>query len=172
MISLPAADLDYASALARTALDRMQTHRVPPTPRNFELWYAAAASLNPALERALQSVFVDGGAWSDAVSADLHARFIDASPDAATVGDALEREIAAILRLATRAGQETRSYGEALDAVSGQMDRGLDGVRLKAIVGQLAASTRAMHARARCGKSGVSSPSKTSGNMPRNRASR
>lgn len=142
-------DLDHTNALAARAMERMRDYGVPPTPRNFEIWYAHIAFAEPRLAHALNAVFATGGEWNDDVGADIHARFF-ATPDSAPLlaaGVSLTTEIDTILRTVSQAGQQTASYGQALDVVKGQMDRGLDASMLQAVVHQLTAATRSMRAR-------------------------
>lgn len=142
-------DLDHANALAARAMERMNAYGVPPTPRNFEIWYAHISLCEPELAQALESVFANDGVWTEAVASDLHGRFFGV-PDPApllSAGASLTIEIDTILRTVNQAGQQTASYGKALDVVSGQMDRGLDASMLQAVVHQLTAATRSMRAR-------------------------
>lgn len=142
-------DLDHAKALAARTLERMNAYRVPPTPRNFEIWYAHIAFADPDLAKALEAVFCNGGVWSEALAAEIHGRFFgvaDPQPLSAA-GATLAGEIDTILSTVSQAGQQTASYGKALDVVTGQMDRGLDAAMLQAVVHQLTAATRAMRAR-------------------------
>ena len=46
-------DIDHANALASRAMDRMAAYGVPPTPRNFEIWYAHISLAEPELALAL-----------------------------------------------------------------------------------------------------------------------
>ena len=142
-------DIDHANALAGRAMDRMAAYGVPPTPRNFEIWYAHISLAEPELALALEKVFAGGGAWSEDVASDLHGRFFGVSDPAPllSAGASLTAEIDTILRTVNQAGQQTASYGQALDVVTGQMDRGLDAPMLKAVVHQLTAATRSMRAR-------------------------
>ncbi len=142
-------DLDHANALATRAIDRMRDYGVPPTPRNFEIWYAHNAFAEPELARALDTVFANDGVWNEEAAAEIYGRFF-AQPDAAqlqSAGASLTTEIDTILRTVKQAGQQTASYGQALDVVKGQMDRGLDASMLQAVVHQLTAATRSMRAR-------------------------
>jgi diguanylate cyclase len=144
-------DLARTRVFAGQALEAMQAYDVPPTPKNYEIWYAQVASSSAELTAALAAVFADGGEWSEEVGAEIHDQFfpLPNDPEAiAAIGHALGKEIASIQQTVEQAGQHTKSYGNALEAVSGQMDRGLDGNTLRAVVHQLAAATRSMRSRA------------------------
>lgn len=142
-------DLDHATALAAKAMSRMTEFGVPPTPRNFEIWYAHISLGEPELAAALEAIFTNGGTWSDDAAAIIHGRFFGVADPAPllTAGASLSGEIETILKTVSQAGQQTASYGKALDVVSGQMDRGLDASMLQAVVNQLTAATRAMRTR-------------------------
>jgi len=142
-------DLDHTKALAARTMERMHDFDVPPTPRNFEIWYAHVAFGDVELSKSLDQVFAHGGAWTEDTAATLHIRYF-APPEAAPLaaaGASLSTEIASILRTVAQAGQQTASYGQALDVVTGQMDRGLDAGMLQAVVHQLTAATRSMRSR-------------------------
>jgi diguanylate cyclase len=142
-------DLDHTNALATRAIERMRDFGVPPTPRNFEIWYAHVAFGDVELAKSLETIFADGGSWSEDASAILHGRFF-ALPETAPLaaaGASLSTEIDTILNTVAQAGQQTASYGQALEVVKGQMDRGLDAGMLQAVVHQLTAATRSMRAR-------------------------
>ncbi len=142
-------DLDYTNALAARAMERMRAYGVPPTPRNFEIWYAHVSVGNADLSKALEGVLAAGAAWTEAAAGELHGRFFGV-PDAApllSAGVSLTAEIETILKTVDQAGKQTASYGKALDVVSGQMARGLDSPTLQAVVHELTAATRSMRAR-------------------------
>lgn len=144
-------DLDHARALAAKAFEAMEAFNVPPSPRNFEIWFAHASGTNPELTSAINGVFADGQGWTEKAAASLHARFVAAPSEQEALialGTQLKGEINSVLTSVEQAGQQTRSYGQALDAVSGMMEGGLDASGLKALIHQATAATRAMHARA------------------------
>lgn len=144
-------DLDHARALATKAFEAMEAYNVPPSPRNFEIWFAQAAGTNPELTDAINAIFADGGSWSDQAAVAIYARLVTVPSEAealVALGAQLEGEISSVLQSVSQAGQQTKSYGQALDAVSGKMDGGLDASALKALIHQAAMATRAMHARA------------------------
>jgi diguanylate cyclase len=144
-----APDLDHTNALATRTMERMREFGVPPTPRNFEIWYAHVAFGEADLAKALDTVFAEGGSWSEKAASSLHDRFFAAPESAplAAAGASLSSEIDQILKTVSQAGQQTASYGQALDAMKGHMDRGLDAGMLQAVVHQLTAATRSMRAR-------------------------
>lgn len=142
-------DLDHTTALAARTFERMREFEVPPTPRNFQIWYAHVSLGEAELSKALDAVFAAGGAWNESAADALHSKFFG-TPSAAplaSAGATLSNEIDTILRTVAQAGQQTASYGKALDVVTGQMDSGLDPAALQAVVHQLTAATRSMRAR-------------------------
>ncbi|MCC6921150.1 MAG: diguanylate cyclase [Alphaproteobacteria bacterium] len=143
-------DIEHTRAICAKALGMMEAYGVGPAPRNYEIWYAHATGTVPGLAMALEAVFTGDGEWSSQAADDIYLRFFPAVPNPASlaaIGDALQHEMASILKSVTEAGAETKSYGAALEIVTGQMDRGVDANRLPAIAHQLAVSTRAMRAR-------------------------
>jgi len=144
-------DFARSRAIAEAALAAMKAYDVPPTPENYEIWYAQAAAASPALSQAMEAVFANGGAWSEAAAASLRERFFPPANDAESmleIATGLGSSISSIQESVTQAGHHTRSYGKALEVVSGQMDRGVDSATLQAVARQLAAATQAMRSRA------------------------
>ena len=144
-------DLSHTRSIAEQAMEAMKAYGVPPTPANFEIWFAQASSASAELSAALASVFADGGAWTEDTGAKLREAFFPLPNEAqalAAISQSLGAEIASIQKTVVQAGQHTQSYGNALEVVSVQMDRGVDGQTLTAVVHQLAAATRSMRARA------------------------
>ena len=68
-----------AYALARKALDAMETHRVWPTALNFELWmhYVAAKDSDVAVK--IDSLIRAGSAFTDQVGEQIAAEYLPAS---------------------------------------------------------------------------------------------
>lgn len=141
-------DLERTRSLASAAMAKMLAYEVPPTPRNYAIWYAHSSAASAELSRALDAVFANGGLWTDAAGDAIYHTFIEPSNDQAALTEALGAEIRSVLASITQAGQHTRSYGEALSVVTGEMEREPDGKVIKAIVRELASATRVMTARA------------------------
>jgi len=143
-------DVEHTRAISAKALGMMEAYGVGPSPRNYEIWYAHATGTVPGLAMALEAVFTGDGLWNSQAADDIYTRFFPAVPSPASlaaIGDALQHEMGSILKSVTEAGAETKSYGAALEIVTGQIDRGVDASRMPAIARQLAISTRAMRAR-------------------------
>ncbi len=143
-----APDFDHALSTASRAVEAMQTLKVPPTPRNYELFYAHVSGANPSLSRAIQELAA-GGALDDHAAETLYVKHVGglSARTIEELGEKFDGELSAVLKTVDQAGQQTKAYGKALDVVSGQMDKSLDAATLKAIIGQMAAATRAMQAR-------------------------
>jgi diguanylate cyclase len=148
-MSAASLDTDYTRAIATKALSTMEAYGVPPLPRNYEIWFAHALGGVPGLAMALEAVFSGDGEWNGVAADEIYARFFPSVPNPASlvaIGNALQFEMASILKSVNEAGAETKSYSLTLDVVSGQMDN-LDATTLPAVARQLAVSTRAMKSR-------------------------
>lgn len=136
--------------MATKALAAMAAYGVPPLPRNYEIWFAHAMGTTPGLGMALEGVFAGDGEWNARAADEIYARFFPSIPNPtslAAIGEALQVEMASIMKSVNQAGAETKSYSLTLDVVAGQMDSGIDANSLPVIARQLAVSTRAMKAR-------------------------
>jgi len=143
-------DIEYSRSLAAKALDAMEAYGVPPLPRNYEIWFAHAMGTVPGLGMALEGVFAGEGEWNARAADEIYARFFPTVPSPASlaaIGDALQVEMASIMKSVNQAGAETKSYSLTLDVVAGQMNADIDASSLTAIARQLSISTRAMKVR-------------------------
>jgi diguanylate cyclase len=144
------ADLDHTRSVAARAMDAMASMGIAPTPKNFELWYAHFSGASPELSRSIQELVSQKATFDEDVAETLFAKHLSSSGAAGVLEDVsakFESELSAMLTNLTKAGQDNKSYGMALDVVSGEMARGVDQASLKSIIAKVAAATRAMQTR-------------------------
>jgi len=138
--------------LARTALDLMANHSVPPTAHNYAVFTAFVADSNPELCSELQALVNVGGPIEAGTLEDLYDRFFTFKriQDAVMeVGGAMSRELGAVVKTLEAAERDTAAYGEALAGASGQLDDATDSASVKQMVEGLVAATARMQRRSR-----------------------
>lgn len=141
------AQSDEASAhtLAVMVLAEMRKHRVLPTPRNYDLWFTFRTGAHPPLSRRMEQLLGEDATLAPAQLAALHDEFIGARhaglAGSETAGDTLH-DIAEDLtdQIAAREGS-LRSYGQALSAMSAQLERDPTVGSLVDVLGTMAAET-------------------------------
>lgn len=84
--------LDTAVERARSALKLMEKSRIPPTPKNFELFYSYAGNRIPDLQWMMKRM-LEAGQITEAACTLLHERFIDGAlkEEQRKVSDTLEQ---------------------------------------------------------------------------------
>jgi diguanylate cyclase len=137
-------EFEQAMHAAETAVRAMREHAVPPTPRNFTVWYAHAAGSQPDLSRTLQILISNHQEFTDERNEELYNRFFNADLQAEVVQDTSEKLHTALseaLRYLEHATGRTQEYGAKLDAYSAQLDQSQSLDRLRTVVTGLMAET-------------------------------
>jgi len=142
---------NHAEPLAQKAMELMRTHQIPPTPQNYELWFAYATGQTNDLTQELDAAVGIGRARDVHFAREIHARFFGHPQTDAIdqLGGKLQDEVKRLADILEAAGQDTADFSKTLDKASGQLESGDLKVNLKAIVDGVAAATRAMEARNR-----------------------
>jgi diguanylate cyclase len=140
-------DYERTISIGEKAFAHIRGHRTAAYPRAYELWYTYVTGHHPALMRAINDLLRKFGRVTQAELDDIYDRFINtnrftAEAERATVrllsqmdnvGDALES-----------ARSEINEYRGALNGSVDEMEVGVGEDRLRAIIGDLLASTRNM----------------------------
>jgi diguanylate cyclase len=140
-------DYERTIAIGEKAFAHIRGHRTAAYPRAYELWYTYVTGHHPALMRAINDLLRKFGRVTQAELDEIYDRFINtnrftAEAERATVrllsqmdsvGDALDN-----------ARTEINDYRGTLNGSVDEMEVGVGEDRLRAIIGDLLASTRNM----------------------------
>jgi diguanylate cyclase len=140
-------DYDRTISIGEKAFAHIRGHRTAAYPRAYELWYTYVTGHHPALMRAINDLLRKFGRVTQAELDEIYDRFINtnrftAEAERATVrllsqmdsvGDALDS-----------ARTEITEYRGTLNGSVDEMELGVGEDRLRAIIGDLLASTRNM----------------------------
>jgi diguanylate cyclase len=134
-----------AKPLAERALALMLRYEVPPTPRNYAVWYAHAAGQLADLSSTIELMIAHAEEFTPERNDALYARFIGSDPELNTLqqaGEHLNSTLSRIITYLEESTGETRTYNERLDEYSERLEAkpGLDGLR--DIVTELASETQ------------------------------
>ena len=135
--------LDYA----RQALEQMVSHNVPATPSNFTVWYAHVSARNPDLTRMISILIDNNQDFSEAVNADLYAKFFTSEVADDTLHETTERieaELQRILGYVGDAGEGAAEYGKTLASAEGDILGAKDVNGLKGAITKVLTETRKM----------------------------
>jgi diguanylate cyclase len=138
-------DFLHAKQLAERALSAMIEQRVPPTPRNYSVWYAHHTGHVGELSTTIRQMIQHGQEFTPERNDDLYSRFVaqDTHLDSMQhASDHLHSTLSRMMSYLEAAAGDTRAYNARLDQYSEQLEGKptLDG--LKAIVSDLAAETQ------------------------------
>jgi diguanylate cyclase len=138
-------DFSAVKRLAERALTSMLEHRVPPTPRNYSVWYAHATGRMIELSRTIELMLEHGQEFTAERNDDLYAQFIASDPQLASLlqaGESFTSTLSRVLDYIEAASDDTRAYNNRLDEYTERLvgKPTLDGLR--GIVAELAGETR------------------------------
>jgi diguanylate cyclase len=139
-------------AVAKAAFALMTQYEISPTPENFELFYAYAASEKPAVSHLIGQMIAMGQPFTPEILADLHKRISTvarAQDVVEDVGNVVSATLGSMLETLEIAGQDTLAYGRTLSAASGALGDDQSPDALRTLVDGLMGATRAMEARAK-----------------------
>lgn len=139
--------------LAEAALAAMLRYEVPPTPRNFALWYAHVSGSAPELSRTLDILISNKQIFDVECNEGLLDRFLgpDLSLAALEQTDRLQQAVAQLVGHVEAASGTARAYGQTLTDYSAQLGAAqfgeAAGGKLPTIVAGLLAETQRVAAR-------------------------
>jgi diguanylate cyclase len=139
-----------AKPLGEAAMAAMLRHGVPPTPRNYMLWYAHVAGSTPELSQTLQILISNGQEFTAERNEELFHRYVGSDSQLAALlqaGDKLQQTVSHIVRHVETARGEAKAFGKTLDSYSTKIDAAEDVSQLPDIVAGLLAETQRVAAR-------------------------
>lgn len=143
-------DFSKARSLAEAALAAMLRNQVPPTPRNFTLWYSHVSGAMPDLSRTLEILISNHQEFTVERNEELFHRFVGSDSQLAVLqqtGDQLQQAMSQILNYVETARGDAQAYGRTLDSYSTQLSETPDIERLPTIVAGIVAETQRVTAR-------------------------
>lgn len=130
----------------------MAERDVPPTPDNFQVFFAFAAGDPPAVSRDVAEMFAQKEAFTPQALHDLRTRYFRSDrleTAMEDIGTEINDSIKSVLDKLAAAGRDTEAYGKKLSAASGELDGEHSPAQMERLVKSLMGATRAMEARTR-----------------------
>jgi diguanylate cyclase len=140
-------ECERSLALAGAARACLLANGLPPTPRNYELWYTYALKNNPALNRDIDALLAAG---SPPAESDLEAlyethfgigRMLGRMQ---TIGSGLSGRLGDVVGIVSAALGSASDYGDSLDLAERKLATSDDPAAVLAVVKALAAATLRM----------------------------
>ena len=117
---------NQAAFFSEQTLAAMTRHDVTPSPQNYEIWYTYFAGTNPDASRMLDEHLKSGVEMTSEFLAKLHEMISGRSGTARAIqyaGVEMAQELGRIGDFLHRAGQDTSAYGDALEGVTGALEK-------------------------------------------------
>jgi diguanylate cyclase len=142
-------EFEVTKSHAEAALAAMLRHAVPPTPRNYALWYAHVSGAASELSRTLDILIANQEPFTTAQNEGLLDRFLgpDLSLAALEQTERLQQTVAQLVGHVETATGTARAYGQSLRDYSTRLAGGDKSDKLPDIVAGLLAETQRVAAR-------------------------
>jgi diguanylate cyclase len=144
-------DLAATTTISERALTQMREYRIPPTPKNYLVWFTYTHGTNPQLTAHLNSLLSQKRELTTAILDDLQDRFFGGASvtDVHSIGERLRTELSALTSTIGAAGSRTAAYGNTLSAVAGQLSQHKDSTQIRPLVDGLITATKVMESHSR-----------------------
>ena len=120
---------------------------VPPTPQNFELFYAHATGEVSAVSHAIGEMLAQKKPFTPEILQNLHSRSRTAAAAMEQVGDGMNSVIAGVLVRLNDVGRDAGQYSDTLSAATGELGADQSPADLRKLVETLLTATRTMENR-------------------------
>ena len=123
-------DFDYATSVARKAVDLMAMYRVPPTPDNFSVWFTYALGASIELKRAIDILIGNKRRFDAKTNNDLFNAYVGLqASDGRTINHASQRLrtlVVSARQFLSTAIADNRSQVQAMNGVADRRDAEVD----------------------------------------------
>lgn len=140
-------ECERSLALAETARSCLRASGLPPTPRNYELWYTYALNSNRALNRDIDALVAAGSAPAESDLETLYETHFGAGRMLGrmqAIGSGLSGRLGDVVGIISAALGSTSAYGDSLDLAARKLAASDDRAAVLAAVKALAAATLEM----------------------------
>jgi diguanylate cyclase len=141
-------ELEFKRALgyANSAFDLLKRSAIPPYPQFYELLYTYATGVNPALNHRINAIFRNGTTPSENLAEALYNEFLksDINDRMTNVSERMHARIEAVHEAIDSAMTTANAYSGSLQMASGDLERSISPVAMKALADRLLTETRRM----------------------------
>ena len=143
---------EEADAFARTALGMMAKHEVPPTPRNFTIWYTYASGTNPDLKAAIDTLVQRRESFDAGQNETLYERYFGYAEEGEAVeaaGNDIQQSIREVMEMLHSATDGAQNYGQNLERNVRALNENSSMQDLQRVVASVVSETKGMVAQNR-----------------------
>ena len=141
-------EIHKADMWSRQALVRLARDGLPPSPRNYAVYYQYASEETPALNAAYDAL-IKRGKITQQLCDDLYEKYFVIDSEISFFKEAnsiIDGELKKVLELISASAKGTNQFGENLDAFSGKLADASSIDALRGAVGKIAEETRVISA--------------------------
>jgi diguanylate cyclase len=126
--------LEQAKSYAARALELMEEHQIPATPRNFAVWYSYVNDKYPDLRKTLDVLISNKQPFTSQQNEEIYDKFFTHSEEGLALQDTskqIEEQVSRVLGMMGDASGGVENFGQSLkDGLGAIADsKGLDGIR-------------------------------------------
>ncbi len=135
-----------AAELLRMALPLLMQYGVPPTPRNYAIWYEYVAESRSDLCQAIDKLITEGSGFDDETNAELYNTYLanDKEKEIESLRSELQRLVNESSHEISGAADEACRYRSRLEGHAQRLATDLDSERVLHIIDALSTETTAM----------------------------
>ncbi len=140
-------DTEQAQELCRAALEAMASRGIPPTPENYEVWFAYTANWNPDLNLAIDAIIGNDAQFTEGLNQRLYQDYFGTDAQSRALDAAstkLQSELGRILERVLSVGESAGKFRVSLETYSGQTKKGMAAGELVQVIEGLARETQFM----------------------------
>ena len=134
----------------KNPIELMQSLKVNPSPRNYELFYAYVQGGNEELDKVLHPLITGADAWSDSVADEIYTKYLADDRLTKLLDETTEEvgnELKAAMAILAQAGADAADYEKALIGAGGNLKNTSDPRSIREIVNHLVKATETMQNR-------------------------
>ncbi len=113
--------MEQVLTTAEAAWESLRDHRIPPTPRNFEIWYGYLGDDKPALRTRIDKAIAAGEAWTPGSLDKLYRDFFATHVDVSAIRDGSHE----LTQIAMQMSERVVADRDAIDAFANILDRAM-----------------------------------------------
>lgn len=134
--------------LAGEVFKHVESHRTPPVPKAYEVWYSYASENNDMIKQRIDIVVENGGVLSSYDIEQIHHEYLSGSQDSSEASLGLDNEMSSILELVESYLVSSKSYSGSLNSSLEDLSDTAKPEQLKRIVEVLISENKKMSTQA------------------------
>jgi len=140
-------DINKANDFASEALERMHSDKIPPAPKNFEVWYVYYAGVHPQIRQEIDNLIEENGKLTEQDCRALHDKYLSNREEQELyqkAGDQIHSTLEDVSGLVTNVRNATSDYSVTLESVNEKLSNSDSKEDLENVLKSVASDTNKM----------------------------